>query len=358
MSSVTNRIKEIQQPYGGYLPIKMFSKVNMNDGIELFPEENIHSSLVGLAVDYLTRYSLGDSAEDAFIISALGAAQIGKQDEAMELMSAIKGLDNDSITAACKLSGFDVCFRSSIAGYKPIEDINPNLQTIDNIRTMVNRSMSFWKQYGPVVKRNLTFEGGYTDTVQVGDGDFATKDTLWDFKVSKSAPTSKHSLQILMYYIMGCHSIHDYFKDIKKIGFYNPRLNVVYVCDIESISSDVIKAIEDDVICYNHKHQSAKLSSDLSNAPSPVSDKKSFYSVADICNLTGCKKSEVYSDIRMGNLKATKKGNKYVVDEQEYKRYLEYIKAKQKSVAIAALAIGGIFFVGLLIYLIWIFNMI
>ena len=56
-------------------------------------------------------------------------------------------------------------------------------------------------------RRNFTFEPtGYTKIVNAGDGDFLTKDTLWDFKVSKSKIDRKQTLQILMYWIMGKHS--------------------------------------------------------------------------------------------------------------------------------------------------------
>ena len=58
------------------------------------------------------------------------------------------------------------------------------------------------KMYGPVVKDGFTFDGGYTDIVTAGDGDFLTFDTLWDFKVSIKPPTNANTLQLLMYYIM------------------------------------------------------------------------------------------------------------------------------------------------------------
>ena len=69
--------------------------------------------------------------------------------------------------------------------YRPVEDIEPDGDTIENIRTMVERSLRFFNQYGPKVLDGLTFEGGYTGYVATGDGDFLTNDTLWDFKVSK-----------------------------------------------------------------------------------------------------------------------------------------------------------------------------
>lgn len=77
-----------------------------------------------------------------------------------------------------------------------------------------------------------------------------TTDTLWDFKVSKSAPTSKHTLQLLMYWFMGQHSGQEVFKNISKLGIFNPRLNKVYIYDTTNISKDIIDIVEKEVICY------------------------------------------------------------------------------------------------------------
>ena len=185
MASVTQRVKKIQQPYGGYLPIKLFTKEKFEDEMILNEVENISPALVGLAVDYLTRFMLGDSVEQAFHISTLGAKLIGMERDAYKLMCKVSGLDDNSIIAACKLSGFDVCYRSSMLVYKPVEEIYPDDGTIENIRIMVNRSLVFWKKYGPVLHSEMTFDGGYSSTVNAGDGDYATEDTIWDFKVSK-----------------------------------------------------------------------------------------------------------------------------------------------------------------------------
>ena len=55
MVSVTQRIKEINQPRGGYLPIKLFSVEQFDDHRILHPVESVSPSLVGICVDYLTR---------------------------------------------------------------------------------------------------------------------------------------------------------------------------------------------------------------------------------------------------------------------------------------------------------------
>lgn len=49
---------------------------------------------------------------------------------------------------------------------------------------------------------------------------------------------------------MGKHSGQDVFRTITRIGIYNPRLNCVYTQDIDGISDEVIKEVEEKVIGY------------------------------------------------------------------------------------------------------------
>lgn len=135
--SVTQRIKQVKQPRGGYIKPKELTVVSLGDGAAaLNPVENVHASLMGLAVDYMTRFMTGAPATDAFAISLMGAQIIGEMDLAQELLAGIKGLDDESIVRAVKLSGFDVCFRAGIMGYKPVQNINPDADTIANVRVM------------------------------------------------------------------------------------------------------------------------------------------------------------------------------------------------------------------------------
>ena len=71
MYSVTSRIKMIKQPRGGYLNPKFFEKIQLENKNELSEEENIHASLVGLAVDYMVRYIMGAEKEEACKCQAL-----------------------------------------------------------------------------------------------------------------------------------------------------------------------------------------------------------------------------------------------------------------------------------------------
>ena len=222
----------------------------LDDGQGLNPEESIVASFVGTAVDYLSRFMDGTAVEEAFEISLLGARAMRLEAKAFGLLDDVKRLDDLSITKACQLAGFDSAFRAGPLAYRPVEGIVPNQATIANIRIMVERSLSFFKAFGPVTADGFTMEGAYTATITTGDGDFLTKDTLWDFKVSTNKPNKDHTLQLLIYYLMGRRSIHPEFQTIENLGIFNPRQNTIYQLPISEISDQVIKEVETNVIGY------------------------------------------------------------------------------------------------------------
>ncbi len=238
-----------------------------------------------MAVDYLSRFMAGDSAERAFGISLLGARRAENEYDrdgyiavSQELLSGIdRKLDDKTIENACKLVTFDVWLRDPSWGAfsKSYNETNCDGDTIHNIRTMVKRAESFWKKYGPVIETEFVFRdrdseleykvgmtdaefeemlrknrGGYTQTVISGDGDYLTKDTMWDFKVIRRTPNKDNTLQMLMYWIMGQHSGLKMFEGITKVGIFNPRYNVAYQLDMTNVDKEIIKEIEDKVICY------------------------------------------------------------------------------------------------------------
>ena len=216
LCSVTQRIGKVKQPRGGYIKPSAFEIVQLDGGAmeDLNQDENVSPSLVGTAVDYLTRYMSGTTAREAFVISGMGAEAVGETQVFESLVSKIDGLTDSSIAAATALVGFDSAYRAGVRAYRSVHNIAPDADTIDNIRTMVERSLHFLSLYGPKVLDGLTFSGGYTGYVAYGDGDFLTEDTLWDFKVSKLPLKPKYTLQLLMYWRMGLHSIHPEYQTV------------------------------------------------------------------------------------------------------------------------------------------------
>ena len=261
MASVTKRIKEIKQPRNGYLPVAMFERIELDCTplVNANFEGNIHGSIIGMTVDYLTRFMLTGDKSSAFRIS-LGGSRLAKREaEANELLSHINGLDSESICSACKLVRYDSFARNILMAKQYFNERPepPNDETITYIRSMVQCAQSLFLQHGPVVSVGMTFENGYTDVIDSGDADFITTDTLWDFKTTKKEqPTSYDTLQLLVYYIMGLHSTHcAIYERIKYLCIFNPRHNVIYRCDIARIPKETIKTVETTVICYGSEWQ-------------------------------------------------------------------------------------------------------
>lgn len=256
MSSVTARIKQVKQPRGGYVKPSQLHKTVLDDGNTLHMSDSVHASITGMAVDYLSRLMRGSSVGEAFRISMMGAEMAetvgvhGAKQECVGYLAQVNGLDDKSIICACKACAFDVWFRNPVGAMvsKMPADTTPDSDAIVDIRILVKRSLAFFDKYGPVVADGFMFEpGGYTSTVDSGDGDFLTDDTLWDFKTSKASPTNKHTLQILMYYVMGKKSGKPMFKHIQNVGIFNPILNTVYLLPVSEVAADVMNAIEHDV---------------------------------------------------------------------------------------------------------------
>ncbi len=331
MVSVSRRVRTVPQPRGGYIKLSDFENTAMGthraDPLEL-AVENIPASLVGITVDYLTRVATGTPAADAFKVSLWGAETLGPgpSRRAQELCEVVDGYrsremrlpdaqsarflvpnfgnpnwrsggeaycvpDSAAIEAATELVSFDVVHRAGAALYNPDAKTWPDAITVEHISVMLARSLTFMWAYGPIFVDGFTTLGGYTRTVDAGDGDFVTRDTLWDFKVSAKPPTREHTLQLLVYWLMARRSewnwhpswnwdhrmpeeqwrevwdLEQYLRtqrtwpdDLRgpmptHIGIFNPRSNTVYRLAVSSIPAEVVEAVERDVIGYELEHQ-------------------------------------------------------------------------------------------------------
>ncbi|MFR2078815.1 MAG: hypothetical protein ACLS3V_03135 [Streptococcus sp.] len=102
--------------------------------------------------------------------------------KAFGLLDDVKRLDDLSITKACQLAGFDSAFRAGPLAYRPVGSCSQIRLLLLIFVSWLRRSLkTFFKAFGPVTADGFTMEGSYTATITTGDGDFLTKDTLWDF---------------------------------------------------------------------------------------------------------------------------------------------------------------------------------
>ena len=256
MSSVTQRINEIKQPTGGYINPNMFTTIEIVDEYEIKDVRPIIKSNIGLAVDYLTRYYLlkeknpDNALTEAFKISLLGASLVGQLLDASCLLHKIGELNEKTVLYALNLVRYDIAYRVSPDKYVNKGLVYYSSDVINNIIIMVKRSLKFAKEYGPIIKTGFDFEGGYSDIITAGDGDFMTEDTLWDFKTSKNEPNAKQILQLLIYYLLGIHSLDDEFLYVERLGIFNPELNKVYLLNLKDVPNEVFYKVSKDVIGY------------------------------------------------------------------------------------------------------------
>ena len=347
MSSVTKRVKEIKQPRGGLVRPRDFEVIKFEDNKVLL-EENLYGGTVATVVDYMTRFIIEGSVEKAFEISIKGAKVVNQQGKATRLIDQIKGIDDTSIKAACKLVGYDVCYRQGGYHFKGVDALVPDENTINNIKVMIERSQAFIDKYGPIVKYGFTFKGGYTDIVTTGDGDFLTKDTLWDFKVSKQSPTTAHTLQLLMYYLMGKRSVYREFDNITKIGIFNPRLNAVYIMDTDKIPDNVIGTVEKDIIGYSDAEKNNPVNSENTETGQNV------ISLPEFLKETGYSRSTVMRWYKNDAFPMYKIKNRYYIDLYELQDWMEK-KARQAKITKIVMTI---FLILLIVFGVFIYNLI
>lgn len=69
-------------------------------------------------------------------------------------------------------------------------------------------------------------------------------------KVSAGKPTKDHTLQLLMYFLMGKESGLPEFAGLTHVGLFNPRSGTVYRLAVGDVLADVIETIRRDVIGY------------------------------------------------------------------------------------------------------------
>lgn len=250
MMSVTQRIRTVSQPRNGYLKIEQFKVEKYFDDIELDEIPTNYKSSQGLVVDYMVRYLSGFPKSEAFKISLLGAQNVSESERAEELLKNINGLNEESIYFAYQVVEFDVAYRRGPSYYVHNRTTTPNQEVIRNTIQLIKRTLAVFNSYGPITKTGFTFAGGYNEIISSGDGDYLTRDTLWDLKVSPNEPKKEDTLQLLVYYILGHYSIHEEFENIQKLAIYNPILNKAYLIELSDIPIKLFSQVTHQVVGY------------------------------------------------------------------------------------------------------------
>lgn len=254
MYSVVARVRKVKQPRGGYIPVRSMELVNFSDGTVLGPL-TISPTLAGIVVDAIVRLRLGADPSDVFSLAGRVVDVYGVQDE-VKWDKYLKDFRSDRTANTDRslravLVFCDLFQYGFVPAFGPIDLSVPYHKPADRaaIRLMVDRTL-LWLDSRIVVKNGFVMPGGYTPVVSRGDGDLLTKDGLWDYKVSKTSPTSYNTLQLLMYWRMGLHSDDPVAFDVPRLGVFNPFLNRQWSISTADIAEDIIHDVESRVIGY------------------------------------------------------------------------------------------------------------
>lgn len=294
MASVKRRIaqynKQVGQPRGGLVNPRSMTEIRLGDGEPVDQEsENLHPSLVGMAVDYLHRLAWAEpdtSAADSlvrevFSVALIGASRIAQALNNDSILRGIESelskftwrpiaegrvafnLDEAAVRATIRLVRFDGVGRGALEAWTPSTP-EATQTTVDHVLLLVQRLRDFFDEYGPITAHGFTFApmlsgvpvylksnpGGYTKLVHQGDGDILTTNDVWDIKVLSRGFNRDHTLQVLMYYLMGKESGLEMFDSVTGIGLVNPRLGIARQIEVSAIPDEVIRIVREDVIGY------------------------------------------------------------------------------------------------------------
>lgn len=250
MTSLKERLAQMEVSEEAYLELDKFTVNDLNDGIKLNDEENIKPALVASAAKALARILNGTPNVKAFELSLKVAEALGQKQVAEQLLLSITSSNDPSVINATKLVSYEMALKSKAKDYQTIDQIDPDKDTIFNIRTMVTRGLLFLDQFGPMVKEAFGFGGAYTDEVTRDEADFLSQDSLWNFSYSTEEPSQEEILLLFSCYQLGKHTGQDEFKEIKKLGIFNPRFNKTYQINLADIPARTMLAIEKDVLGY------------------------------------------------------------------------------------------------------------
>lgn len=235
---------------------KIYESKNEND--LLCKDENVSANLIGTCVDYMARL-LFLKSPDAFDLAKKGAILVddlaGYEHRIKSIQKSLKMSNgrpsNKALTNAIQLCVYDSAYRSGLYP-TPVGKVIPDNVTCDHIRYMLQNVQNLFKTIGiPTVSE---FQVHSKHNTIYGDGDFLNSLYLMDFKTISGHITSNMTLQLLSYYILGLQeNKYKEFQTIKQLVIYNPRKDILYVCDIKDIHDIVMtmqKRINYDDECY------------------------------------------------------------------------------------------------------------
>lgn len=288
MNAVTDVVKSIKQPYGGYLPISKFEEIELGGEVLSC---NIQPIIIGKTLDSILRLIVGTDKYSVFNNSITGyenrllyfSNQFSIAGNKQQVYEQIKQEDNkfdiyrlidrvDSLIQSYDI--YNLCIVVSlihqydiwqydfgyISGRSSISSSRPKYYKKKDICVLMDLYKRLVSWLCTMLSKGIVFDyrfypNGYTDKIKYGVGDFVCENTLFDLKCIKSKPSSYHTLQLLIYYVMGIHSNNKLYRNVKNIGIYSPIQNKVWIMPVKNIPKELVHKISSEVIGYNELYK-------------------------------------------------------------------------------------------------------
>lgn len=259
--TVAQRVREIEQPRGGYLPLRDFvsRQVGKSGMSALDDTDELAPMTAGKAAVGLAMFLCGMKLEDCFTIAFLGALsyeehyQCGEKLKIAALItdirksSAREGLKASSINAAVQLVCYEKYYRRPVGEYEPYTGAQVSDATMKNMSVIVSRLVSVIRNFK--IDAFAELDGGYTDTiVKGGENCFLSKDTIWNFCFGKQPPNKNATLSLLLSLLIGKRSGNEGFAGVRRLAFYNARLDKIWMYDLNYMDRETLAFIATEVL--------------------------------------------------------------------------------------------------------------
>lgn len=288
MNSVTDTIKKINQPDGGYLPLSLFEETTYKDNEKIIC--SIKPLYVGKVIDDIIHEIIRSDYRNIFRSEIIGyesrvdwftnafATSTKKAKTKMRHQIIEEDLEKhveiEYMLSKLKLYAYDndiknmLNYTYGIVQYSiwhdnfeyvskkaTVESSRPKgLSKADlaRLQRLVSRTL-LWLQSSykdRIIPDYKFYPNGYSDLIKYGVGDFVCDKTLYDIKCIKDDPTIENTLQLLMYYCMGIHSNNKLYSGIEHLGIYSPVLNKKWVASVDNISKELVDFVNTNIISY------------------------------------------------------------------------------------------------------------
>lgn len=229
---VRGRAEQASQPRGGLLPLIFFDRYELGGASLTRRTESGNPGTIGSAVELIARWDLA------------GDPRAGNDPSAAAL-EAIRGVRRGEHTESGlgRLAAMQRTWEWNADEFDELEwEEGEGDETLMHIAEMRARISRCFERFGQPVRPGtwaVHSERFHLD----GHIDFVTADTIWDLKVSVTAPGRADVLQLLLYWV-ALRDDPDNSLKIVYVGIYNPRLDTVWRIAVAEIPQDVVSSVE------------------------------------------------------------------------------------------------------------------